>query len=102
MLNFSNIKRYLLTKNKIKSDIIENTTLLENSAKFNFATNNFSANIQTIIYEDLDKIESDRFEYILPKIDISKKINNNTSLNGDFTFKFRQLQKTIILMFLKQ
>ena len=40
------------------------------------------------IYEDLNnKDDSDRYEFILPKIDLVKKIDNKTNLNGNFFFK---------------
>ena len=31
-------------------------------------------NFETYVYEDLNKNDSDKYEYILPKIDLSKKI----------------------------
>lgn len=82
-----------LKKNKIKSVLIDNENFLENSAKFNLSTNNTSATIETIVYEDLNKGDSDRFEYIMPKLDLIKELNNKTNLSGDFIFKSQALAK---------
>jgi hypothetical protein len=38
------------------------------------------------VYENLSLEKSDRYEYILPKINLSKKINNLTNLDGDLFF----------------
>ena len=82
-----------LKKNKIKSVLIDNENFLENSVKFNLSTNNTSATIETIVYEDLNKGDSDRFEYIMPKLDLIKELNNKTNLSGDFIFKSQALAK---------
>ncbi len=82
-----------IKKNKIKSKLINSENLLENSAKINLSKNDMSANFETIMYEDLDKNNSDRYEFLIPKIDITKKIKNKTKLNGDFTFKSQALAK---------
>ena len=52
-----------------------------------------SADIKTIIYEDLDKEDNDRYEYVLPKVNFVKKIDNKTNLDGNFTFKSQGLAK---------
>ena len=82
-----------IKKNKIKSDIIKNENILENSAKINLSKDDMSINVDAFLYEDLNKNDSDRFEYILPKINLTKKIANRTSLNGDFSFKSKALAR---------
>ncbi len=82
-----------IKKNEIKSNLINNENILENSAKFSFFTEDMSANIETILYEDLDRNETDRFEYIVPKLDFTKKIFSQTNLNGDFTLKSQALAR---------
>lgn len=82
-----------IKKNKIKSDLINDETLLENSLKFNISTDDMTASIATYIYEDLDKKDNDQFEYIIPKINFLKKIDNSTKLKGDFTFRSEFLTK---------
>ena len=42
------------------------------------------------IYEDLNK-QNDRYEYILPRIDLVKNINNLTKLNGNLSIKSQAL-----------
>ncbi len=80
-----------LKKNKIKSTIISDNNILENSLGFDLYSNDLSIDVNTTIYEDLDKNNNDRFEYILPKIDITKKLNNNTKFNGDIFFNSQNL-----------
>ena len=62
--------------------IVSDNNILENSLGFDLYSNDLSIDVNTTIYEDLDKNNNDEFEYILPKIDITKKLNNNTKLNG--------------------
>ena len=40
-----------------------------------------------LVYEKLNIKGNDKYEYILPQIDLTKKLNNNTRLNGDFIFE---------------
>jgi LPS-assembly protein len=77
--------------NKLKSSIMENDDLLENSLGINLYSNDLSIVSELTVYEDLDKKDSDRFEYILPKLDLVKKINNKTKLDGDFSFESQNL-----------
>ena len=80
-----------IKKNKIKSALIDDVNIMENSLNLNLYSNDFSINVETTAYENLDKNKSDRYEFILPKIDFVKKINNKTSLNGNFLFKSNNL-----------
>ncbi len=82
-----------LRKNNIKSELINDETLLENSAKISLYKNDISMNFETIVYENLNESNSDRFEYIMPKINLTKKIDNKTSLNGSFTLNSQALAK---------
>ena len=76
-----------LKANKLKSELISDSNVLENTFGLNLYSNDLSINTEVIVYEDLNKENSDRFEYILPKFDLVKKINNTTNINGDFSFK---------------
>jgi LPS-assembly protein len=80
-----------IKKNKIKSELINDANMMENSLKLNLYSGDFSIDIETTAYEDLGKSKNDRYEFILPKIDLVKKIDNNTSLNGNFLFKSNNL-----------
>ena len=51
-----------------------------------------SINVDAFLYEDLNKNDSDRFEYILPKINLTKR-SLIDSLNGDFSFKSKALAR---------
>ena len=73
-----------LEKNKIESDIISNRNILENSLNFDLNSEDLSLNINSSVFENLDKNDNDRYEYILPRIDIAKKLQNKTSLDGEF------------------
>ncbi len=80
-----------LKKDKIKSEIIDDVDVMENSFKLKLYSNDFSINVETTAYEDLDKDDSDKYEFIFPKIDLVKKIENKTNLNGNFLFKSANL-----------
>ena len=82
-----------IKKNKIKSELIDDVNILENSLKLDLYSSDFSINIETTAYEDLDKSKSDRYEFILPKINLVKKIDNKTSLKGNFLFKSNNLMR---------
>ncbi len=83
--------RTYLKKNKIESEIIDDVDVMENSLKLNLYSNDFSINLETTAYEDLNKNENDKYEFIFPKIELVKKIDNKTSLNGNFLFKSNNL-----------
>ena len=50
-------------------------------------SSDFSIDIETTAYEDLDKSKSDRYEFILPKIDLVKKIDNKEEVNNPINEK---------------
>ena len=80
-----------IKKNKIKSELIDDVNIMENSFNLDLYSSEFSVNIETTAYENLSKSKSDRYEFILPKINLVKKIENKTSLNGNFLFKSNNL-----------
>ncbi len=82
-----------IKKNKIRSKLFDDINILENSAKLQFSNDDTIANFETYAYEDLNKNESDRFEYIFPKIELIKKIDNKTNLDGEFVFNFKTESK---------
>jgi LPS-assembly protein len=81
---------YLEAQN-LKSEIINNKNLLENSLNINISKNSSSLNFNTTIYENLDNKSSDKYEYIFPKIDYLRQLTNNTPLKGDFNFRSQAL-----------
>ncbi len=80
-----------LKANKIMSELISDNNILENSLDLNLYSNDLSINFETIVYEDLNKDGNDRYDYIFPKLNLIKKLNNNTKLQGDFSFKSQNL-----------
>ena len=82
-----------LRLNNLKSKIIKSSTVLENSLNLDMYSEDFSIDANVKIFEDLDKDKSDRYEFILPQINFTKKIENKTNLNGDFTLYSNNLIK---------
>ena len=80
-----------LRANKLESKLVDDNNVLENSLNLNFYSNNFTINTEATVYEDLNKIKSDRYEYILPKFKLVKNLENKTKLNGDFSFQSQSL-----------
>ena len=81
---------YLKT-NKLTSLLIEDDETLENSFGINLYSNDLSIVSELTVYEDLDKKDTDRFEYILPKLNLVKKFDNKTKLDGDFSLESKNL-----------
>ena len=89
-----------LKKNNLKSEIIDDFDVLENSLTFNFYSDDLSIDAKAITYESLNKENSsDKYEFIFPNINLIKKIENTTPLDGDFIFTsnnlFRNYQTNI-------
>ena len=82
-----------LRANKIQSKIVKNDNVLENSLNLNLFSEDLSIETDLKVYEDLNKNKNDRYEFILPKIFLSKKIKNRTNLNGNFLFQSNNLIK---------
>ncbi len=81
---------YLKT-DKLESELITDNNFLENSLGLDLYSDDLSISFNASVYEDLDKNDHDRYEYILPQIDLTKNIDNKTNLNGNFTFKSQAL-----------
>ena len=81
-----------LKANKLASPLIKDYSTLETSMDLNLYSEDLSVSSEIIVYEDLGaKESSDKFEYVLPRINLIKNIDNKTSLNGDFKFKSSNL-----------
>ena len=75
-----------LKAHKLESPIIQNYTELTNSIKFIFIDENQTINTNLDVYEDLSKLDSDKYEYV-PNFSFSKIINENYSLNSQGYYK---------------
>ena len=69
---------------KIDSILINNPTFLTSSLDFNVYKEGFSFDASSIVYEDLNKTNNDKYEFIYPSFNINKEIGNNSSLAGNF------------------
>ena len=81
-----------LRKSKLSSPLFRNLNVLENTLGMKLSTDKISLDTELKVYEDLDKEKnSDRYEFILPKFDITKKIDNFTNFAGNFLLKSNNL-----------
>ncbi len=76
-----------LRKNKLSSALFKSLNVLENTLGIELFSEKLSLKSEIKIYENLDKDNNDRYEFILPKLDIAKKIENFSNLDGNFLFK---------------
>ena len=75
-----------LKANKLKSKLINSYNVLESYLDFSLYSEDLQIETEMTVYESLDKNNNDRYEFILPKINIAKNIENKTDLNGNFKF----------------
>ena len=76
-----------LKANKLTSPIISDDSLLENSLTLDLESNELDIKSNLIIYEKLGTKSNDKYEYIFPKIELTKYLDNKTQLDGNFKFK---------------
>ena len=76
-----------LKSNKIKTDISDDYDILTNSLDLDLYSNDLSLKLNSTIYENLDKKDSDRYEYVIPRINLVKNFNNFNNFKGNFTFE---------------
>ena len=70
---------------KIKSPIIKSETSLESMLVFEASRDDLDIKTSIESYEDLTKEHSDRYEFILPNINITKIMNTNNNSTGDLS-----------------
>ena len=75
-----------LKKQKISSEIVDSNDILENSLNLDLFANDLSIKFNTTIYENLDKKNNDRFEYIFPRINLAKNLFLNSG-KGSISFE---------------
>ena len=72
-----------LKSEKIKNEISGDNDVLENSINLDLFSDDLSLSFNSTLYEDLNKSNNDRYEYILPKVELIKNMNETIDLNGD-------------------
>ena len=82
-----------LKGNKLTSPLINSYEVLESSMNLDLSKDDLSIITNLTVYENLDKDKKDRYEFILPKIDITKRLKNNTELDGNFLLESSNLIK---------
>ena len=80
-----------LKADKLDNDITSDYNNLENSFGLDVYTDDLAISFNTNVYEDLNKDPNDRYEYVLPRINLVKNIDNKTALNGNFSFESQAL-----------
>ena len=81
-----------LKVNKINSSLINSYSELNSFIKFDKSSETSSLSSSIEIFEDLNKKNSDRFEYVLPNITFSKSLENFEN-SGRLEFNSRAFQK---------
>ena len=76
-----------LKSNKIESEIVNDNNTIENSLNLDLYSNNLSINFGTAVYEDLNEKNNDRYEYVFPRLLVTKNFNNFDYLNGNLLFE---------------
>jgi len=71
---------------KMKSPLIKNTNILTSSIGVSAYSDDLSFNINFKAYENLSKKNGDKFEFVYPAYNLSKRMANNYDLNGNFSF----------------
>ena len=87
-LNVEQVSNHTYLKgNKLISPLISNYDLLENNIGVTFNSKDLEIKSNATIFEDLTLKSSDKYQYIFPNIDLTKKFKNEKLMKGDFTFK---------------
>ena len=68
--------------NKITSPLINNTSTLNSFVNFDSFGESYNFNTSIEVYEDMSKINSDRFEYIYPSFKYEKNLKTNHQFDG--------------------
>ena len=83
-----------LKKYKLDSPLVNNETTLQSGIKLNAQKEDLKLEVDFRIYEDLNKIESDRYEYVYPNYRLTKKFNISDHLPGELNFTTSGYSKT--------
>ena len=79
-----------IKKNNITSQFANTNNILENSFNLDLLSKNKNyLNINSTLYENLNKPNNDRYEFIAPEINFESNLYNNENLDGNFSFRSR-------------
>ena len=79
---------------KLKSPIINSDSVMHSYLEINAYNDDLSLTSSVEVYEDLDKPDRDRYEFIYPNFNLLKEFNNNINLNGKFSLNSYGFAKT--------
>ena len=83
-----------IKKNNITSQFVNTNNILENSFNLDLLSNNKNyLNINSTLYENLNKPNNDRYELIAPEINFESNLFNNENLDGNFSFRSRSFAR---------
>ena len=71
---------------KIKSPLITQEDTLTSSISIDGYRPDLSFNVDFHVFEDLNKLKSDRYEYIYPSYNLLKEFDKNPKIDGSFSF----------------
>ena len=83
-----------LKKYKLNSPLINSETTLQSGIKLNAQKEDLKLDVDFKIYEDLNKIESDRYEYVYPNYRLTKNFNISDHIPGKLNFITSGYSKT--------
>ena len=76
---------FYLKEYDLDSPIIDEDNLLENTLRYQVISEDLSFDGQIAIYEDLNKNNSDRYEYLFPSYNLNKRFKMSDNLKGDLS-----------------
>ena len=78
---------------KLKSPLIKNTTNLKSNIKFSALTSDLDFEVSMEVYENLNKEDTDKYEYVFPNFNFSKLLNIPDEYFGQLEFSSRGYSK---------
>ena len=82
---------------KLKSPIIDSDSVMHSYLEINAYNDDLSLTSSLEIYEDLNKLDNDRYELIYPNFNLLKEFKSNSNIKGNFslnTFGFVKTHNT--------
>ena len=76
-----------LKSNKITAELFNDENILTNSVDFDLIKEDMFINFNSAVFEDLNKGNSDKYEYIYPKINFIKNLDVDKRFQGDLVLK---------------